>query len=160
MHIDILAVGRMKSGPERELYNRYAERIGKVGKPLHLFGPRLIEIPEARAGNAEARKTEEATVLIDKSNSDSRVLLLEEHGRDISSTDFSSLISSEQEAGAQSLVFAIGGPDGHGETMRERSFSSIRFGSVTWPHQLARVMLVEQLYRAVTIMAGHPYHRE
>lgn len=159
MHIDILAVGRMKSGPEQELYDRYAERIGKVGKPLHFFGPRLIEIAEARSSNAEIRKEVEASELIEKSDQGSRIFLLDETGKDCSSSEFSQMFVSAQEEGIKSIGFAIGGPDGHGKALRSRAYRSIRLGSQTWPHQLVRVMLAEQIYRALTIIAGHPYHR-
>ena len=160
MQIGVLAVGRMKNGPERELYDRYAERTRQVGKSLGIQGLYLQEVPESRSGSADGRKNEEAAVLLEKAGSESRIVLLDETGRDMNSNDFAALVTSEQEKGTRSLAFAIGGPDGHGEPMRERAIRSIRFGSMTWPHQMARVMLAEQLYRAMTIKAGHPYHRE
>ncbi len=160
MEIGILAVGRMKSGPERDLYDRYTGRIVSVGKSLHVSGPRLIEIPESRLGSAAARKDEESGLLLEKAGVGCRIVMLDETGKDITSTDLSALITQEQEAGTRSLAFAIGGPDGHGTKMREQSIRSLRFGSMTWPHQLARVMLAEQIYRSLMIKSGHPYHRE
>ncbi|MEM7214685.1 MAG: 23S rRNA (pseudouridine(1915)-N(3))-methyltransferase RlmH [Pseudomonadota bacterium] len=160
MQIEILVVGRMKAGPERELYNRYSDRIARSGRSLHLTGPNLIEISESKADDVRLRKQDESHQLLSKVERDTHVILLDENGKDCSSRQFASLISSEQQAGTTSLAFAIGGPDGHGEEMRNRAIRSIRFGSMTWPHQLARVMLTEQIYRAITILSGHPYHRE
>ena len=160
MKLAIVAVGRMKAGPDRELYDRYAGRITKSGKSLHFSGPDLSEISESRKGTVDQRKSEEADSLLSLAGEGSRIIMLDENGKDISSQDFAALLRDEQEAGTQQLVFAIGGPDGHGEQIKGKAFRTIRLGSMTWPHQLARIMLVEQLYRAITILSGHPYHRE
>lgn len=159
MQIDIVAVGRMKAGPEQELYDRYTDRFARTGKPLHLFGPRLVEIVESRAIDAKSRKSEEAGQLINRLGDDCRFVLLEEHGKDITSHEFADMIMQERDFGTATLAFALGGPDGHGDELRQRAFRKLKFGSLTWPHQIARVMLAEQLYRAATILSGHPYHR-
>lgn len=160
MKLMILAVGRMKAGPEQALYAKYADRISKSGKALHLTGPDLVEITESRHDNSEKRKEEEADTLIAAGGKDARIIMLDEKGKDLSSREFAQLLKDEQENGTQKLAFAIGGPDGHGEALKAASVRKIRLGSMTWPHQIARIMLVEQLYRAITILSGHPYHRD
>ena len=159
MRLQILAVGKMKAGPEQELYARYADRISKSGKALHLTGPDLIEIPESRQGDATARKADESNQLLQRAEGDARIILLDERGKDLTSVEFSKLIQSEQDAGTGTLAFAIGGPDGHGEEITSKSVRKIRLGAMTWPHQVARILLAEQIYRAITILSGHPYHR-
>jgi len=160
MRLQILSVGKMKAGPEQELYDRYASRTEKLGRSLHLTGPDLIELSESRLPDARLRKSEEATQLIQKSGSDTRIVVLDEVGKDISSAGFADLIQSEQEAGTRTLGFAIGGPDGHGPEIVGVAVRKVRFGAMTWPHQIVRIMLAEQIYRACTILLRHPYHRE
>ena len=160
MRLSILAVGRMKSGPERELYDRYADRISKSGKALHFMGPELHEIVESRTQEPQKRKSEEASQLIQAAGEGARIILLDERGKDFSSQEFSQLLKSEQDMGTAKLAFAIGGPDGHGDELKNTSVRKIRLGSMTWPHQIARILLVEQIYRGITILSGHPYHRE
>ena len=160
MKLQILAVGKMKSGPERDLYGRYADRIAKAGRALHLDGPDLIEITESQKADASQRKSEEADELLTRTKAGTRIILLDEDGKSFSSEEFAKLLRREQEAGSQSLGFAIGGADGHGEALQQACVQKISFGKMTWPHQIARILLVEQLYRAITILSGHPYHRE
>ncbi|MEM7289275.1 MAG: 23S rRNA (pseudouridine(1915)-N(3))-methyltransferase RlmH [Pseudomonadota bacterium] len=160
MRLQILAVGKMKAGPDNELYARYADRIKKSGKVLGLNGPDLVEISESRKSNAQLRKAEEASSLGDRIFSGATIVLLDERGGDLSSGQFAEFLSSQQDKGSPALAFVIGGPDGHGQEIANRANKKIRLGAMTWPHQLARVMLAEQLYRAITILSGHPYHRE
>lgn len=160
MRLAILAVGRMKAGPERELYDRYGERITKSGKSLHFMGPDLHEIMESRAQDTQKRKSEEAGQLIQAVGEGTRIIVLDEKGKDISSQEFSQLLKSEQDMGTTKLAFAIGGPDGHGDELKNIAVRKIRLGSMTWPHQIARILLAEQIYRGITILSGHPYHRE
>lgn len=160
MRLSILAVGRMKAGPEQELYDRYADRISKSGKALHFMGPDLHEIIESRAQDTQKRKSEEAEQLIKAAGEGARIIVLDEKGKDLSSQEFSQLLKTEQDMGTQKLAFAIGGADGHGDELKNISVRKIRLGAMTWPHQIARILLVEQIYRGITILAGHPYHRE
>ena len=160
MRLEVLAVGRLKAGPERELYDRYCDRIRKAGRQLHIIGPHLTELAESRSSDMRSRKQDEGRQLLAKIDPKATLVVLDERGKDISSPQFAKLLKSEQEAGADRICFVIGGPDGHADDMKTRANHIIRLGSMTWPHQLARVMLVEQLYRAVTILSGHPYHRE
>lgn len=87
------------------------------------------------------------------------VVLLDERGKDLTSRDFAKKLAAWQERG-QELLFVIGGADGVTDDLRERADFTFAFGQLTWPHRLARVMLLEQLYRAQQINAGHPYHRD
>lgn len=160
MRLSILAVGRMKSGPEQELYDRYAGRIAKAGKPLHFMGIDLHEVAESRAQDTPQRKSEEASQLIKLAGEGTRIILLDEHGKDFTSTQFADLLKGEQDEGTTKLAFAIGGPDGHGDELKQIAAKTIRLGKMTWPHQIARILLAEQVYRAITILSGHPYHRE
>lgn len=158
MQIAIHAVGRMKAGPERELSARYLERLAKLGPSLGLDYTGLREIPESRAAGAPERKADESSKL-EAAAAGGLLVLLDETGRDIGSEEFAEWIGARRDAGAKAVTFAIGGADGHDPAVRKRAALVVRFGRQTWPHQLVRIMLAEQLYRAMTILAGHPYHR-
>ncbi len=114
MRLTILAVGRMKAGPERELYDRYSDRISKSGKALHFMGLDLHEIVESRAQDVQKRKSEEASQLLQTVGDGARIIVLDEKGKDLYSQEFSQLLQAEQDMGTTKLAFAIGGPDGHG----------------------------------------------
>lgn len=159
MRIAIHAVGRMKAGPEKELADRYFDRFAKAGPAVGLDWAGVSETPESRAGGAVERKREEAARL-DKVMADGAALvLLDERGRSLGSEDFAAWLGARRDSGQRDLVIAIGGPDGHAAELAGKAALVLSFGALTWPHQLARVMLAEQLYRAATIEAGHPYHR-
>lgn len=159
MELSILAVGRMKSGPEQQLFETYLQRSQKSGKQLGLSGPVLREFTESRARSPEMRKSEEAELLL-SSAKDCYLIALDENGKDISSTDFSKILRQQADSGEKMLSIAIGGPDGHGSQLLEKANMTLRLGKMTWPHQIARILLAEQIYRAMTILSGHPYHRE
>ncbi len=149
----------MKSGPERELTARYADRFDKLGRSLGFSGPDIIEIAESRSSSATERKNQEAGQLLGKLPDDCFLLALDEHGDDISSPKFARLLAGQRDAGKASFGFAIGGADGHGAPLLNRADQVLSLGSLTWPHQLVRMLLCEQIYRAGTILSGHPYHR-
>ena len=159
MHLTIGAVGKLKAGPERDLYQRYSERVTPAGKALGLGPLDCIEISESRKGSAKERRTDEAGTLLAKIPGASTLFALDEKGEALSSEQFARLLGKQRDAGVAGLVFAIGGPDGHGEMVREKATRTLSLGAITLPHGLVRVVLAEQLYRAVTILAGHPYHR-
>ncbi|MFC6488892.1 23S rRNA (pseudouridine(1915)-N(3))-methyltransferase RlmH [Nitratireductor sp. GCM10026969] len=158
MRIDVHAVGRMKAGAEKELAERYFERLAKAGPAVGLEYAGVREIPESRARATTARKREEADRLAEFVG-DGTLILLDERGRNLTSIEISERLAAFRDAGERRLTLAIGGPDGHDEVLRDRAALRLSFGAQTWPHQLVRVMLAEQLYRAATILAGHPYHR-
>ncbi len=159
MRIGVFAVGRLKSGPEKELSQRYLDRFAKAGPAIGLEFSKVHEVAESRASNADTRKREEA-VLLDKTLSEGTVLvLLDERGKTIGSEEFAAVLGKYRDQGKRDMLVAIGGADGHDAALRDRADVVLSFGKMTWPHQLVRIMLAEQLYRAVTILSGHPYHR-
>jgi len=158
MKLLICAVGRLKAGPERDLVARYAERLTAIGRGLALGPLDIVEIDESRARRPEDRKSEEADKLLAAAGS-AVVVALDETGPSIASEAFAQRIGAWRDRGAASLAFLIGGADGHGKAVMDHSTLVLSFGRMTWPHQIARILLAEQLYRAATIIAGHPYHR-
>ncbi|GAA2859227.1 23S rRNA (pseudouridine1915-N3)-methyltransferase [Aminobacter niigataensis] len=159
MKVAIHAVGRMKAGPEKELADRYLDRFSKSGGPLGLDFSGVAEISESRAQNVDERRREEADRLRAQMVSGTALILLDERGKNLSSQQFADKIASLRDGGQRGLMIAIGGPDGHDEALRNEAQMLISFGAATWPHQMVRIMLGEQLYRAATILSGHPYHR-
>lgn len=160
MRLSIICVGRLKAGQERELFERYAKRFTALGRQIGLGSLNLIELPESRAGQASARQTEEARAIVMRCPDNAVLVLLDERGKSLSSTAFAEWIGAERDAGAAGICFAIGGPDGHGAPARAAARMAVNMGRMTLSHGLARVVLGEQLYRAATILAGHPYHRQ
>ncbi len=159
MRISIIAIGRVKAGPERELISRYEKRYLATGKTLGITGRELLEINESRATSPQQRCREEAGKLVNAIPPGSFVIALDEHGKNTTSQDFANRLQRQMDEGRRELVLLIGGADGHGDKVRQRADLLLSFGQMTWPHQLVRLMLAEQLYRATTILANHPYHR-
>ena len=160
MRLVIGAVGRMKAGPETVLLERYCDRARKAGKAVGIAELAVREIAESRAQKAAQRRDEEAAGLVASLAPDALIVCLDEHGRDQPSEKLARMIEQRLGDATPEIAFLIGGPDGHGKAVRERAAMTLAFGAATWPHQLVRVMLAEQLYRAVTILSGHPYHRD
>jgi len=150
----------MKQGPERELVSRYLERAIAAGKPLGLAGFSVTELTESRAGSATARKADEARAIREHLPADVRLVALDEHGKAIDSHGFAQQLSVWRDDGKAGVSFVIGGADGLDPDLVRRADLALSFSPLTWPHQLVRIMLAEQLYRATTILSGHPYHRE
>ena len=159
MRLVVAAVGRLKQGPERQLAERYRERIAKAGRAVGLKDSEVIEIAESRAHDAERRRTEESIALAQICPDGAATVLLDERGQDLSSVALCELIRRWRDQGRAAAVFLIGGPDGVARNLRDEADLCLAFGAATWPHQLVRIMLLEQLYRVVTMLAGHPYHR-
>lgn len=159
MRVSLHAVGRLKAGPERELADRYAERFARAGPQLGLEWGGTVETPEGRAKSAPERMREEAEALRAHRKPGSALFLLDERGRDLSSPEIATRIGDLRDGGRRDLLFAIGGADGHDPSLCGEADLLLSFGRATWPHQIVRVLLAEQLYRAVTILGGHPYHR-
>ena len=159
MRLTIAAIGRMKDGPDRDLADRYVKRLEQAGKPLRFTPVDLIELPEARGDNVETRKADEASRLIAKLEGIEYVVALDERGSAMRSDTFAGLLAKHRDRGTGSMAFVIGGPDGHGAALVKRADYKLTLSPMTLPHGLARIVLVEQLYRAMTILSGHPYHR-
>jgi 23S rRNA (pseudouridine1915-N3)-methyltransferase len=158
MKITIAAIGRLKAGPERELAAHYLERAEAAGRKAGLSFV-VREFGESRAGSAGVRKTEEAAELLAAVPPGAILVALDEAGKSLDSRAFADRIAAWRDSGKAAVVMAIGGADGHGAAVLKRADLRLAFGAMTWPHQLARILLAEQLYRAVTILTGHPYHR-
>lgn len=159
MRLTVIAVGRLKSGPERELCERYSKRLSDLGRSLALGPLKTIEFNESRATGAAARQDEEARQIIARSPASARVVLLDESGTTLTSAALAEMLGEWRDAGIGDICFAIGGPDGHGKAAHDAAHTTLSLGRLTLPHGLARIVLMEQLYRSATILAGHPYHR-
>jgi 23S rRNA (pseudouridine1915-N3)-methyltransferase len=158
MRLSILAVGRLKSGPERELVDRYAKRIEGMGRSLGIAGPDLVELPESRARRDDDRRTEEAAAILERAGS-SALVVFDERGKSPTTEAFAERVRAWRDEGRGGLTCVIGGPDGLDPKVRQRADWVISFGGLTMPHQIVRALVAEQLYRVLTILAGHPYHR-
>lgn len=158
MRVGILCVGRMKAGPERELYARYAKRIEAM-RNLGLDGLDLKEIDESKARSAEERMAREGEALLGALAPEAALAVFDERGKPASSADFAAFIVKERDAGRKALWFGIGGAEGLSPSVREKARSAFSFGGMTLPHQIVRILAAEQIYRAMTIVSGHPYHR-
>ena len=159
MRVTVVAVGRLKTGPERDLLDRYRDRADRAGRQLGLaFDGR--EIAESGARNPVTRKDEEAAAILATIPAGAVLVALDERGKPSDSRGFADRVAAWRDAGAKDVAVVIGGPDGLGSAVIDRTDLRLAFGAMTWPHQLVRVMLAEQIYRAVTILSGHPYHRD
>lgn len=159
MRIIVAAVGRLKKGPETELSERYRKRAAQTGRQLGLRDIDIIEIRESRADDPAKRMLEESIALANVIPKEAAVVLLDPRGQNVDSAGLASHIAAWRANGRPTIVFLIGGADGLAATVCEKADLRLSFGTATWPHQLVRVMLLEQLYRATTILTGHPYHR-
>jgi 23S rRNA (pseudouridine1915-N3)-methyltransferase len=159
MRLVVIAVGRLKQGPERELAERYRERFEETGRKLGFRGLEIHEIPESRARDTATRVSEEATAISAKIPEKSIVVALDERGDSIDSLGFARHLGRWRDQSVANTLFLIGGADGLSPDLRRKAKLKLAFGAATWPHQMVRVMLLEQIYRAATILAGHPYHR-
>jgi len=159
MRIIVAAVGRLKRGSESELSERYRKRAAQTGRQLGLRDVEIIEVRESRATDADKRMREESIALASIIPQEAAVVLLDSHGESLESAGFASQLSKWRANGRTAVVFLIGGADGLAPNLREKAELRLSFGVATWPHQLVRVMLLEQLYRGTTILTGHPYHR-
>jgi 23S rRNA (pseudouridine1915-N3)-methyltransferase len=159
MRIIVAAVGRLKQGPERDLAKRYREHAVKAGRPVGIRDVEIVEVAESRARDAPRRRIEESIALAQLTPDGAAKVVLDQGGENVDSPTFAGFLRRLRDQGCPAAVFIIGGPDGITANLRGAADLRIAFGAATWPHQLARIMLLEQLYRAVTILAGHPYHR-
>lgn len=159
MKLDVIAVGRLKAGPERELVSRYADRLRATGRSIGLDGPRLVELPESPARRDLDRKAEEAQAILGQLGEGARLVAFDETGACLDSAAFAKILGEWRDSGVPAAAFVIGGADGLGEAVRARASLTLAFGRMTMPHQIVRALVLEQLYRAATILSGHPYHR-
>jgi 23S rRNA (pseudouridine1915-N3)-methyltransferase len=159
MRIVIAAIGRLKQGPETELSERYRSRAAQTGRQLGMRAVEIVEIRESRAADAGKRMLEESIALANVVPQGAVVALLDAGGDNLDSASLASKLAKWRSEDRPAAVFLIGGPDGLAASLRDKAELRLAFGAATWPHQLVRVMLLEQLYRAATILTDHPYHR-
>lgn len=155
MKITIAAVGRMKPGPEQMMLNDYLNRAVLAGRGLALGPFSVIEIDERKARDRAAQSAR----LIEAIPAGAAAIALDERGQALSSQDFAAMLAALRDQGTGAAVFLIGGADGHAKAVRDRADRLLSFGPMVWPHMLVRAMLAEQLYRAMSILSGGPYHR-
>ncbi|HWD59542.1 MAG TPA: 23S rRNA (pseudouridine(1915)-N(3))-methyltransferase RlmH [Stellaceae bacterium] len=152
MRIVVLAIGKQRRGPLAELQALYA---GRLVPP-----PQIIELDEKRKLPPAQLQTREAELILAALPAGARLVALDERGEAWSSRDLAERLAAWRDHGTATLAFAIGGAEGLGRAVIERADAVLSLGAMTWPHLLVRGMLLEQLYRAQQILAGHPYHRD
>ena len=155
MRVQICAVGRLRQGPERDLYDDYLTRFDRTGRALALGPAQMIEVEDKKGGGMAA----EAALLRRAVPDGALICSLDERGRVMSSPQFADMLGGWRDQGRQDVAFVIGGADGIDPALRAEADLALSFGAMVWPHMLVRVMLAEQLYRAVSILAASPYHR-
>jgi 23S rRNA (pseudouridine1915-N3)-methyltransferase len=154
MKITLIAIGRLGRSAEAGLVADYAQRATASGRALGLGPVEVVELDSRKPGKAA-----EGALLLEQLQ-DAHVIACDEHGKTWTSRAFAGRIATLRDDGVRRLVIVIGGADGHAPEVLARADETLAFGPQTWPHALARVMLAEQVYRAVTILAGGPYHRD
>jgi len=159
MRLMVAAIGRLRDGPERELAERYRKRAAQLGRRIGFRNTEVVEIRESRAQDVGKRMLEESIALMNVIPDRAMTVILDERGESLDSAALAALLRRWRDDGRPAAVFVIGGDDGLAASLRDKATLRLAFGAATWPHQLVRVMLLEQIYRAVTILSGHPYHR-
>ena len=159
MRVLVTAVGRLKQGPERELAASYRKRAETIGRAFGMREIEIVEIRESRAPDVERRRVEESIAIANVIPERSTIVILDERGESLGSAALAALLRQWRAEDRPAACFIIGGADGLAPSLVERASLKLAFGTATWPHQLVRIMLLEQIYRAGTILAGHPYHR-
>ncbi len=160
MRLILAGVGRLKAGPERDLCGRYLVRSRAIGRALGFAPLDVVEIDEGKERSADQRRRSEAERLAAKLPADVPMTVLDERGRALTSRDFADHLKIARDRGAAALALVVGGPDGFDPAFRATARLTFGFGAATIPHQIVRILLAEQVYRAMTIIAGHPYHRD
>ena len=156
MKLTICAVGRLRKGPEADLIDDYLTRATRTGRALGLGPVSVSEVEDKKGGGMAAEAALLERALPDRA----RIVALDERGTIMTSPDFAKMLADWRDEGVSDCAFVIGGADGIDPALRGRADRSVSFGKMVWPHMLVRVMLAEQVYRATTILAGSPYHRE
>ncbi len=159
MRLLILAVGQGRGTPEGALVENYLERARAFGRRLGFSAVCIEEIAVSKLRESRARMADEGEKLAARIPKGAHVILLDARGKGMTSEAFAEMLAAMRDAGARDLAFLIGGPDGLDPGQGVKAGRSLAFGQQIWPHLLVRVMLAEQVYRAVTILGGHPYHR-
>jgi len=159
VRLSILAVGHARDSQEGVLADDYVRRAVVMGRRLGFTAVTCEEIAVSKERSDDKRKADEAERLARRVPEGAHLVLLDAKGKGMTSEDFAEMLGALRDAGTRDLVFVIGGPDGLAPLPGKKAGRSLAFGPQTWPHLLVRAMLAEQVYRALTILAGHPYHR-
>ena len=149
--IDVIVVGKVKKGSWYDLIDDYVTRTK--------WDVNVIEV-ESKFTDAKAQQSHEQRLILEKLDEDSFIIVMDERGDGLRSLDFAQTIQKIQSTGTDKITFLIGGAEGFTDDVRNKANMMLSFGQQTWPHVMVRVMLLEQIYRAQQILAGHPYHRE
>ena len=159
MRLHIAAIGAKPGASESALIADYCKRAKAIGRNIGLSGPDInaFDIPKSLTG--AKRRAREGAMLLGAAPANSKVITLEENGKNITTAELAAMLGIWRDDGVPAATFMIGGADGHDASVLERADLKLSFGALTWPHMLVRVMLTEQLYRVMTILSGHPYHR-
>ena len=157
MRLTIVAIGALRSAPCQELCELYGQRL-RTGQPLGPLG--FKDVAERRKQSLEKQRQDEGERLLAAAPENAKLVVLDERGKEHDSRSFAQRLGRWRDEGVRDAAFLIGGADGHGELVRNRADIVLSLGTMTWPHDLARAMLAEQLYRANCILSGHPYHRD
>ena len=158
MKLKVISIGQLKNNPILEIQRDYESRILNLSKSVGIKSLEIKELPISKKSSIKERQKEEAKIIFQYIKQDNFNIFLDGKGENINSVEVSQIISKSSFDG-KNLVFFIGGPDGFDEKIIKVANKIISFGRVTWPHKLIRIMLLEQLYRGVTILNNHPYHR-
>ncbi|KEJ94207.1 23S rRNA (pseudouridine(1915)-N(3))-methyltransferase RlmH [Sulfitobacter pseudonitzschiae] len=156
MKVHIIAVGRLRGGPEADLISDYLTRFDRTGRALSLGPAQVVEVDDRKGGGMAA----EAELLRRAVPKGALLAVMDERGRVESSPKFAERLAGWRDGGRSDLALVIGGADGIDPSLRAEADFALSFGAMVWPHMLVRVMLAEQLYRAASILAGAPYHRD
>jgi 23S rRNA (pseudouridine1915-N3)-methyltransferase len=159
MRLVVAAIGRLRESPERELVERYRKRAEQIGRGIGVRGIEIIEVRESRAQELSKRMIEESIALANVMPEEAAIIVLDGRGENLDSGTFAARLRRWRDDGRPDAVFIIGGDDGLMPALREKATMTLALGAATWPHQLVRIMLLEQIYRALSILSGHPYHR-
>jgi 23S rRNA (pseudouridine1915-N3)-methyltransferase len=159
MRLLILAVGIARSTHEGDLTEDFCTRAANIGKRLGFLSVKVEEIAVSKYRDTDARIRDEGNRLITRIPDQAHIICLDAKGKGMTSDAFAEMLGAMRDAGARDLAFLIGGPDGLNPGPKVKPGRSLAFGPQIWPHLLVRAMLAEQIYRAMTILAGHPYHR-
>ena len=156
MKVHIIAVGRLRGGPEADLISDYLTRFDRTGRALSLGPAQVVEVDDRKGGGMAA----EAELLRRAVPKGALLAVMDERGQVESSPKFAQRLAGWRDGGRSDLALVIGGADGIDPSLRAEADFALSFGAMVWPHMLVRVMLAEQLYRAASILAGAPYHRD
>ncbi len=156
MKVLVAAVGRLRDSHEAALAGDYLQRAATAGRRLGFKPVELIEVEGRPGGDPRA----EAAALFRATPDGARKILLDERGAEWTSRQLAENLARWRDDGVASATFWIGGADGVAQSVKDNADEKLAFGRQTWPHRLVRVMISEQIYRAVTILSGNPYHRD